>query len=155
MQSPFARRDPSSSSDTAPTDRDDLAAVTSDTTIIEARESDPRDHAHTALDRVRVGAEVLSSDGALVAVVEIVAPDRIGIRAGSPGRPVDVPARGITSISADGRRVEVRLSSDEIERLAGGDQPGYRHLEAQQSHAIAEDIAEDEPRPPVEDESRG
>lgn len=155
MQSPFARRDPSSSSDTAPTDRDDLAAVTSDTTIIEARESDLRDHAHTALDRVQVGAEVLSSDGALVAVVEIVAPDRIGIRAGSPGRPVDVPARGITSISADGRRVEVRLSSDEIERLAGGDQPGYRHLEAQQSHAIAEDIAEDEPRPPVEDKSRG
>ena len=155
MQSPFARRDPSSSSDTAPTDRDDLAAVTSDTTIIEARESDPRGHAHTALDRVQVGAEVLSSDGALVAVVEIVAPDRIGIRAGSPGRPVDVPARGITSISADGRRVEVRLSSNEIERLAGGDQPGYRHLEAQQSHAIAEDIAEDEPRPPVEDESRG
>jgi hypothetical protein len=155
MQPPFARRDPSNPSDTAPTDRDDFAAVTSDTTIIESRESAARDHAHTALDRVQVGAEVFSSDGALVAVVEIVAPDRIGIRAGSPGRPVDVPARGITSISADGRRVEVRLSSDEIERLAGGDQPGYRHLEAQQSHAIAEDIAEDEPRPPVEDESRG
>ncbi len=155
MQSSFARGDPSNPSDKAPTDREDIAAVTSDTTIIESRESDARDHAHTALDRVQVGAEVFSSDGVLVAVVEIVAPDRIGLRAGSPGRPVDVPANGITSISTDGRRVEVRLSSDDIERLAGGDQPGYRHLEAQQSHAIAADIAADERRPPAEDESRG
>ena len=85
------------------------------------------------LARVQVGAEVYAADGEEVAVVEMVAPGHVGVRAGQPGRTIDLPPEAIARVSPDGQRVDITLSSAQVEQFAGGEQTGADHLEGQQS----------------------
>lgn len=86
-----------------------------------------------AVRRLETGARVYSADGVEVAGVEMVrATSSIGVRAGSPGRAVDLPLSDIQREGEDGRRLDVRLTGADIERLAGADALGYAHLAAQQ-----------------------
>ena len=80
------------------------------------------------LARVQVGAEVYASDGADVAIVEIVSPGHLGIRAGQPGRSIELPAEAIARVSPDGLRVDITLSSAQIEQFSGPDSTGADHL---------------------------
>jgi hypothetical protein len=92
-----------------------------------------------ALDvqRLRVGAAVYGSDGIEAAIVELVQSDVVSVRAGSPGRPVDVPLNAIQRVSDDGNRLDLRLTSEEVERLSGENEPGYAHLAAQRPDDLA------------------
>jgi hypothetical protein len=115
------------------------APIDDDTSIIEdTREPSMRGPGGEPL-RVEVGAEVYSSDGEAVAVVEIVGPETIGIRAGSPGRSIVVPTSGIARVAPDGRRVELYASTRQVHELSGANQPGAKHLEAQQPQTLAHD----------------
>ena len=80
------------------------------------------------LDRIQSGAAVYTADGANVAVVEGISHNFLTLRAGQPGRPIDIPPDEIASVSPDGQRVDLRLSGQQIERFAGPDQPGYARL---------------------------
>lgn len=83
------------------------------------------------LARVQVGAEVYASDGVEVAIVEVVSPGHLGIRAGQPGRPIDLPSEAIARVSPDGQRVDITLSSAKIEQFSGPDSTGANHLAGQ------------------------
>jgi hypothetical protein len=113
--------------------------VTGDTSIIEGNPEPPVRGPGGQLLRIEVGAQVYSSDGDAVAVVEITNADTIGIRAGSPGRSIVVPASGIARVAADGKRVELYASTQEVRDLSGANQPGSRHLAAQQPETLAHD----------------
>jgi hypothetical protein len=90
------------------------------------------------LDRIQIGANVYAADGVNVAVVEGVARDVLTLRAGQPGRPIDLPPDTVASVSPDGQRVDLRLSSQEIERFSGADQPGYARLLGQSGQIDSE-----------------
>jgi hypothetical protein len=127
------RDDAMDASDTIPT------PVTGDTSIIEGS-PEPLVHGPGGqLLRIEVGAQVYSSDGDAVAVVEITNADTIGIRAGSPGRSIVVPASGIARVAANGKRVDLYASTREVRDLSGANQPGSRHLAAQQMETLAHD----------------
>lgn len=83
------------------------------------------------LARVQVGAEVYASGGEEVAIVEVVSPGHLGIRAGQPGRPIDLPAEAVARVSPDGQRVDITLSSAQIEQFSGPDSTGANHLAGQ------------------------
>ena len=100
----------------------------------------------SALARLQSGAMVYTSDGAQVAVVDIVAPERITVRAGFPGRPLDLPTDVVASVSSDGQRLDIHMSEREVERLVGQDQPGYAHLKAQQAFTL-HDSSEEQTQP--------
>ncbi len=118
--------------------RDDVnTPIEGDTAIIEGVPQPLVEGPEGELLRVRVGAEVFSSTGDAVAVVEITNADTVGIRAGSPGRSIVVPASGIARVSPDGKRVDLYASTREIQELSGANQSGARHLEAQQPQTLA------------------
>jgi hypothetical protein len=127
------RDDATDAPDTIPT------PVTGDTSIIEGNPEPPVRGPGGQLLRIEVGAQVYSSDGDDVAVVEITNADTIGIRAGSPGRSIVVPASGIARVAADGKRVDLYASTREVRDLSGANQPGSRHLAAQQPETLARD----------------
>ncbi len=85
------------------------------------------------LAHLQAGAAVYAADGAEVAVVESVGPDHVVLLAGFPSRPVDLPASAIALVSPDGQRLDLRIPAEEIERLAGQNEPGYVHLQAQRT----------------------
>ena len=99
-----------------------------------------------ALGRLQSGAMVYSSDGAQVAVVDIVAPGRVTVRAGFPGRPLDLPTDAVVSVSPDGQRLDIHLSERDVEQLVGQYQPGYAYLQAQQA-ATLHDRHSEQPEP--------
>src|SRR5690348_3504753 len=80
------------------------------------------------LDHIQIGADVFAADGVNVAVVEGTGRDMLTLRAGQPGRPIDIAPDELASVSADGRRVDLRMTSQQMERFAGADQPGYARL---------------------------
>jgi hypothetical protein len=96
----------------------------------DAEESNGPDLAH-----LQAGARVYDPTGIEVAVVEVVEPNRITLRAGFPGRPIDIPPSAVAHVSPDGQRLDVRIPASEIERLVGNNEPGYVYLEAQQVEA--------------------
>lgn len=113
--------------------------IAGDTTIIEGNPEPPVRGPGGEMLHVLVGAQVYSSDGDAVAVVEITNADSIGIRAGQPGRSIVVPASGIARVSPDGKRVDLFASAAKVRDLSGAEQPGAKHLEAQQPQTLARD----------------
>jgi hypothetical protein len=128
----------------------DVAESTAGSGSIGSRAPDADHPLSDALGRLEVGADVYSSDGVYVAVVEMLSADHVTVRAGSPGRPVDLPLRALARVSPQGDRLELHMSSEEMDRLAGGDQPGYAHLAAQRPEAMAPEEREDEARSAAE-----
>ena len=100
--------------------------------IEEPFQGQPREDPHEDdLARVQVGAGVYASDGEEVAIVEIVSPGHVGIRAGQPGRPIDLPGEAIARVSPDGQRVDITLTSAQIELFSGSESTGADHLAGQ------------------------
>lgn len=93
----------------------------------------PVDGHEDELARAQVGAAVYAADGAEVAVVEIVGPGHLGIRAGQPGRTIDLPGAAVARVSPDGQRVDITLTEAQVEQFAGGESTGADHLAAQQN----------------------
>jgi hypothetical protein len=123
--------------------RDDDAdtPIQGDTAIIEGDQAPVMRGPAGELVHIQVGARVYSSEGEAVAVVEITNTDTVGIRAGSPGRSIVVPASGIAWVSPDGKRVGLYASTKEVRDLSGANQSGAKHLEAQQPQTLARDNA--------------
>jgi hypothetical protein len=126
----------------------------SDSTIIEGRGTPAIRGLGGALLPVAVGADVYSSDGDLVATVEVVSDENIGVRAGQPGRSIVVPASGIAHVSSGGRRVDLYALTENVRSLSSEGEPGSKHLEAQQPDTLARDSlpgAESAPQPSGEE----
>jgi hypothetical protein len=104
-----------------------------DSDIIRRASAAADDTGERQLAHLQVGAAVYGADGAEVAVVESVELDHVVLLAGFPSRPVYLPASAIALVSPDGQRLDLRIPAGQIERLAGQDEPGYLHLEAQQT----------------------
>ena len=125
---------------------EDYTPVTNDTDILEATGSGAASSSiEPELRHLQVGATAYSSDSQQVAVVEAVRPGAVVVRAGQPGRSIDVPLSAVAGVSQDGQRLDLRLSSEDVERLAGGDQPGYAHLAALRPQDVAEMESETQP----------
>jgi hypothetical protein len=95
------------------------------------------DIAQANLAHLQAGAAVYSADEVEVAIVESVGLNHVVLRAGFPGRPIDVPASAIARVSQDGQRLDLRVPSQEIERLVSQNAPGYVHLQAQQPETLS------------------
>lgn len=100
--------------------------------IEEGATAAPGQSQEDALARVQVGAAVYASGGEDVAVVEMVLPGHLGVRAGQPGRALDLPATAVARVSDDGQRVDITLSSAQVEQFAGGNATGADLLAGQQ-----------------------
>jgi hypothetical protein len=116
-----------------PAQPDQPSRITTDSDILAYGDWAAHTSSEGLLARVQVGAAVYSSDGVEVAIVEDVSPNHLVLRAGSPGRPIDLSGAAAGSVSADGQRLDVTLSSQDVERLTGNNAPGYAHLAAQQA----------------------
>jgi hypothetical protein len=139
---PNADREDNSELDSA----EDYTPVTNDTDILEATGPGAASSSiEPELRHLQVGATAYSSDGQQVAVVETVRPGAVGVRAGQPGRSIEVPLGALAGVSQDGQRLDLRLSGEDVERLAGGDQPGYAHLAALRPQDVAEVQSETQP----------
>ena len=121
-----------------PAQPDQPSRITTDSDILAYGDRAAPTSSEGLLARVQVGAAVYSSDGVEVAIVEDVSPNHLVLRAGSPGRPIDLPGAAAGSVSADGQRLDLTLSSQDVERLTGNNEPGYAHLAAQHAPRATE-----------------